>query len=126
MTKNIFTYGTLRRDVVAGPAVGDALKTGADWQGIATVTGRLYAVAHYPGLVNGGGRERVIGDLWRLRDEALLERVDAYEGPGYGRERRTVTLQPRFGGKRHCAWVYRWLGPVAEEDRIPRGDWLER
>ena len=125
----LFVYGTLRRG--SGSATHEWLARRAELVGQAWCQGRLYRIAHYPGLVaseNPG--DRVVGEVYRLHDpETILIELDRYEecGPGfpepfeYLRSRLEVTLAR---GQRCTAWIYLYNRPLKEDARIASGDFL--
>jgi len=125
----LFVYGTLRRG--SGSAAHEWLARRAELVGQAWCQGRLYRIAHYPGLVaSEDPGDRVVGEVYRLHDpETVLIDLDRYEecGPGfpepaeYVRDEMAVTLAT---GKRLTAWVYLYNQPVCEGARIPGGDFL--
>lgn len=127
----LFVYGTLRHGCRS--AAHDWLLRWADPLGPAWTPGRLYRIAHYPGLVlSDDPAERVIGELYALRQpETVLAELDRYEecGPGfpepteYVRCQRPVTL---LDGSRCSAWVYLYNRSVAKAKRIVCGDFLAR
>ena len=60
------------------------LAENAERVGRATCRGRLYRIAHYPGLVpSRDAKDVVVGDVFLLRDPVgVLKRLDKYEGCG--------------------------------------------
>lgn len=108
----IFVYGTLRSEFSGEYAL--LLRANAEFLGKATVRGSIYRVAHYPGF-----REEpagvVHGEIYRLRDAAILARLDEYEGDEFERVRI---------GDIGEWWIYRYKGDVREERRIESGDFL--
>lgn len=123
----LFVYGTLRRD--SGHAMGAWLAAQADWLGPAWCEGaRLYRVGWYPALAPGPAGECVRGDLYRLRDVALLwPRLDAFEGVTGSRddEYRRVRSPVRCAdGVVVAAWVYWHARDGAGLEWLPGGDWL--
>jgi gamma-glutamylcyclotransferase (GGCT)/AIG2-like uncharacterized protein YtfP len=106
------------------------LAQGADRIGAAGFRGRLYRVAAYPGAVASQRAEDVVrGELYRLRDPALLPVLDRYEGcdPGnaaapYARRLAPVTLAD--GAASTNAWIYLYTGPIDGLERIVSGDFL--
>jgi len=83
-TDLLFVYGTLRPG--ARSPMARYLTANADLIGRARYQGRLYRVAHYPGVVpSRHPQEWVIGDVLRLADpERVLRRLDIHEGCGPG------------------------------------------
>jgi gamma-glutamylaminecyclotransferase len=115
----IFVYGTLR----TGGAAHDALR-GCEHVASATVPGTLYDIdGRFPALMLYGGTA-VRGEVWRCPD-ALLPRLDAYEGVESGLFRRVGV---RVG--EHACWTY-VAGPALARQltaarRLHDGDWLGR
>jgi len=119
----------LRRD--SGSPAHDWLAQRADALGAAWIQGRLYRIAHYPGLLlSDDPAERVVGELYALREpETVLAGLDRYEGCGPGFAEPTEYVRcPHpvrlMDGSRCAAWVYLYNRPVAEAARIAGGDFL--
>jgi gamma-glutamylcyclotransferase (GGCT)/AIG2-like uncharacterized protein YtfP len=106
----IFVYGTLRSEFSGEYAL--LLRASAEFLGKATVRGSIYRVAHYPGFRDEPAGV-VHGEIYALRDEKILARLDEYEGDEFERV--------RIGEW----WIYRYVGEVSEERRIESGDFLE-
>ena len=125
----IFVYGTLMRGF--DHPMSKLLSGSADFLGKATCAGRLYLVAHYPGLLRPQVADDVVhGELYRMhKPEELLAVLDDYEscGPGYApptlylREMLDVTLGD---GSVKSAWTYIYNKPVVETTRILSGKFL--
>ena len=122
----LFVYGSLRSDL------GDLrphqsaqafafLAANASLEGAATVSGRLYAPAWYPGLVSGSERQ-VHGEIWLLKTEAVLGPLDEFEGDAY--ERTTIPAQ-FSDGRRVTAHVYRYIAGIVGVPEIASGDYLD-
>jgi gamma-glutamylcyclotransferase (GGCT)/AIG2-like uncharacterized protein YtfP len=114
----LFVYGTLRRDAAGRihPMLAQAV-----FDGPATVTGRLYRVAWYPGVILDPAGDLVTGELYLLPAGAhILEALDAYEGATFARRRVIAT---REDARVTDAWIYEWLGTSAGLARIESGDW---
>jgi gamma-glutamylcyclotransferase (GGCT)/AIG2-like uncharacterized protein YtfP len=126
----LFVYGTLMRG--CDNAMARRLANEADIVGEGSCAGRLYQIAHYPGLIaatNPG--DRVFGELFRLREKAVqLARLDEHEGcaPGapeptlYVRVVRPITLSDRTVID---AWVYLYNRPVDGLRRIMSGRFVK-
>jgi len=116
----VFVYGSLRR----GGAAHGRLR-GAELIAPARYQGRLYDLGEYPGAVpSADAGDAVHGELYRLPAvgaEALLARLDRYEGPEYRRERARVGLEAR-GEAREC-WIYLYRGDLDGRRRVASGDW---
>ncbi len=82
MTVHLFVYGTLMRR--ARHPMAAMLAANADFVGEGRYAGRLYRVAHYPGVVPSiTAGDVVFGDVYALRHPSrLLRRLDVYEGSG--------------------------------------------
>ena len=90
---------------------------------MARVRGRLYGFGRYPGMRLEAGRgEWVVGEIYQLRDvERVLTILDRYEGVRFA---RIITTSVDESGRRQRCWVYQYVGPVEERQRILSGDWL--
>ncbi len=126
---HLFVFGTLLSGY--DHPMARLLSREAELLGEARCQGRLYLVKHYPGMVlSDDAADQVFGELFRMRDpNALLQRLDDYEGCGEGatepteyvRQLVTVTLD----GAAHQAWTYVYNWPVAHLPRIASGRFLE-
>jgi gamma-glutamylcyclotransferase (GGCT)/AIG2-like uncharacterized protein YtfP len=112
---HVFVYGTLRRGGSNHFRMDEA-----EFVAMGTVTGRLYRIDWYPGLVPDETAGDVVGEIYQA-PEGLLEKLDAYEGAAYRRLQTQVRL---LRGASVSAWIWEWLGPVDEARRIMSGDWL--
>lgn len=128
--ERVFVYGTLRRG--SGSAAHDWLARRAELVGQAWFRGRLYRIAHYPGLVaSEDPGDRVVGEVYALNDpQTALAELDRYEecGPGFPAPAEYVRCQAEVTlaqGRTCTAWVYLYNRPVAESARIVSGDFLQ-
>jgi gamma-glutamylcyclotransferase (GGCT)/AIG2-like uncharacterized protein YtfP len=104
----------------------------AEFIGGGVSRGRLYRIAHYPGLVASiNPKDEVVGDVFRLRDPArMLKRLDIHEGCGPAAVRPTeyvreiVTVRLATGGDVE-AWTYVYNWPVEPSSFIRSGDFLK-
>jgi gamma-glutamylcyclotransferase (GGCT)/AIG2-like uncharacterized protein YtfP len=131
MPTYLFVYGTLlpqrapphlRDDIARLKAVGTGL-----------MPGRLYDLGDFPGAVDDcTSASRVVGRVFELpQDDALLQRLDAYEGyvPGdaqtslFVREKRPIELVD--GRKLEC-WVYLYNCDPGEAPLVPGGEYIGR
>ena len=113
MNRHLFVYGTLR--AAAGHAMHRVLAGNARFDGTATVSGELYDLGAYIGMVTHKDTAQVVnGDLYEIHVDALQETfrlLDDYEGLGdndpppheYRRELVPVALAR---GQRLLAWAY--------------------
>ena len=93
---NLFVYGTLRNGY--DNPMAQLLRQHARLLGHGCVPGRLFNLGWYPGATHEpDSPHRVWGDVYELTDEAILFRLDDYEGiEGYPDDeyaRRDVPVQ---------------------------------
>ena len=129
MSDLIFVYGTLMRGF--DHPMSKLLASGSDFIGEASCRGRLYMVAHYPGLLHATAEGDIVhGDLFRMRDpDKLLAVLDDYEGIGPEQEQPTLYLREMLpvtlgDGSVTEAWSYIYNRPVIETKRIASGRFL--
>jgi gamma-glutamylcyclotransferase (GGCT)/AIG2-like uncharacterized protein YtfP len=129
MPDRVFVYGTLMRGF--DHPMSKLLASGADFLGEASCRGRLYMVAHYPGLLHSDDPgDIVFGELFRLRKpDELMAALDNYESVGPGYEPPTLYLRERIAvtltdGSTSEAWTYIYNKPVIETKRITSGRFL--
>lgn len=117
----VFVYGTLRRD-----GSNHFRMEGGAFLGAATVRGRLYKIDWYPGLVLDPAGDPVPGEIFEV-GSGQLAALDEFEGVSAaeveGSEYRRVETIAQTPQGPVTVWVWEWIGPVKEADRI--GDWLE-
>ncbi len=124
----LFVYGTLRR--ATGSRMHRYLAEHAEFVCDATFQGKLYKVVWYPGVVaSDDATDRVLGEVYRLRDAAVLARLDAYEGCGPGAAQpaeyiRQVATVISTTGESVAAWIYLYNWPVDRLEYVPSGDFL--
>lgn len=130
MLKNVFVYGTLRRDLYPH----NDRKPGIVMGGLlGTISGIMFNVGAFPGVIpayNDGGK--VTGQVISYADHsdedftAILNGLDVYEGvPSlYIRDEVKATLE---GGTEVQAHVYYFADPDRLSDRsiVPTGDWSD-
>ncbi len=122
----LFVYGTLMRGF--DNPMAQLLSRRADFIGEAQCRGRLYRIAHYPGLVlSDAAAEVVVGELYRLRQPAeLLREFDMYEACGEGFAEPTEYIRQmlavtRADGAVSEAWTYIYNWPVTNLPPIASG-----
>lgn len=133
----LFVYGTListdRGEL--GRDMRARLQQEAKSLGAARITGRLYDLGDYPGIIaSANPDEQVWGEVYQLTHPHLsLLWLDEYEGVGDGNEIDDVeyerVLRPVTLAASNSiidAWVYLWLLPVEERQLVPHGRWSER
>ncbi len=126
----LFVYGTLRRD--ANSPAHRWLAQRSEFLGGAWCHGRLYRIAHYPGLVpTDDPDERVVGEVYALQQlESTLAELDRYEecGPEFPEPTEYLRRQRRVAmadGRELSAWVYIYNRRPPESARIVSGDFLK-
>lgn len=114
----LFVYGTLKTGFDNRWA--KALRESATLLGPARLRGRLYRVAHYPGLKRSARENAwVVGELFRLHNpRKLLQALDRYEGERFKRVRALAYLDE--GGRRPC-WTYEYVPGVRSSRKIVTG-----
>jgi len=115
----LFVYGTLRLGHANDHA--RALANGARFLGQALIPGRLFRVAHYPGLTAPAStNEWVKGEVFEGVTAEMFQRLDDYEGSDYMRQLAEVTME---NGSRVAAYLYLYLLPTDGLELISSGDW---
>lgn len=130
MSEFLFIYGSLLNDLQH--PLHRLLDEQALYLGRARVTGSLYDLGEYPGLIiSPEASTRVWGEVYRFRNpHPLLDELDVYEAyrPGKMRSgeyrRRRVVARLMRGGGRVRAWVYVYQGPIHGRTPIRGGDYL--
>lgn len=126
MTSLLFVYGTLRPNFDG--AMAQRLRADARHIGPGVVTGRLYRIADYPGLVPGP-EGQVIGDLFALHDPATtLAWLDDYEEcAAHHPEPHEYRREQRMVGTADgpvMAWAYIYARDITGLPPITGGDFL--
>ena len=126
----IAVYGTLRRGERNHELLG-----GSEMLGRGTIAGRILEMPRggerpygYPAFIPGGDG-RVVVEVYRLPDAALLSRLDELEAYDPRDEAGSEYLRrrlPVLDGPVPEAWVYPVAGTLpAGAEPIPSGDWLD-
>jgi gamma-glutamylcyclotransferase (GGCT)/AIG2-like uncharacterized protein YtfP len=120
--ERVFVYGTLRHG-----GSNHFRMAGSELVTPGTVSGKIYRISWYPGLVLGPVGE-VCGEVYAVGEEQLraldqFEGVSAgeIEGSEYRRVKAAVTAPD---GSTVEAWVWEWVGLVDEARVVREGDWL--
>jgi gamma-glutamylcyclotransferase (GGCT)/AIG2-like uncharacterized protein YtfP len=100
MQSSLFVYGTLRSSYRNRWA--KALRAASRHYEQAWTRGTLDLSGRYPVLQPGDGN-LIRGELYHLRNQAVLGLLDAYEGPSY--QRVEIPVWTKRAGKRR-AWCY--------------------
>jgi gamma-glutamylcyclotransferase (GGCT)/AIG2-like uncharacterized protein YtfP len=120
----VFVYGTLRRG-----GSNHFRMAGAEFISSGTITGRMYRIDWYPGLVLDDAGGEIHGEVYSVGPEQL-EALDVFEGLSAGEiegseYRRVLTTVIRQDSQVTSAWVWEWLGETEESRRLEDGDWLK-
>src|SRR4051812_5907684 len=121
----VFVYGTLLPGL-APRVIADVVAT-LRVVGAGTVPGRLYQLGAYPGCVLEGECDGLIhGQVLEMPDQAVLERLDWYEGYAAHDDAgslfvRTVCDVTLEAGGRVRSWVYVYNRPVSAARLISGG-----
>jgi gamma-glutamylcyclotransferase (GGCT)/AIG2-like uncharacterized protein YtfP len=121
----LFVYGLLMFGGSGFRALG--LETKVRRLGPERLSGRLYHLGHYPGLIIGR-HGLVHGELFSFSDPALLDALDAYEladpdNPTRSEYRR-IEVDLLVSGRR--AWTYEYNRSVKNRPIIATGNWRAR
>lgn len=120
----VFVYGTLRRG-----GSNHFRMAGAEFIAQGSITGRMYRIDWYPGLVLDDAGDEIHGEIFSVTPE-LLSALDIFEGLSAGEiegseYRRVQTTVVQQDSQTCSAWVWEWLGITEESQRITDGDWLK-
>ena len=115
----VFVYGTLRRGSARAMSVRFPK---AKFIAAAKVSGRLYDLGAYPGLLLDESNSSVVGEVYEVDDE-LLHELDEFEAAShYGRKQVAISL----AGHRQVCWLYAPKSELyAPHTLITSGDWVE-
>ena len=128
ISPNLFVYGTLMS--AAGHAMGARLAREARLLGPASIQGRLYRIAWYPGVIDSpNAEERVHGELYALSDPLRsFAWLDAYEGLVTGRADNEYARLERpvrpLAAADMVAWVYLYQRAPNPLGLIGDGRWV--
>lgn len=120
----IAVYGLLRAGESGFARFG--LASAFKPRGPCVISGELWDLGAYPGLVPGEGQ--VVGELFELTDTSVLPKLDAFEDywPDDPARSRYDRVKVRLVQPDLSAWVYVWKLSVDTATRIESGDWLRR
>ena len=117
----VFVYGSLRRGSAGAMSIRfPDSKFIAD----AKVSGSLYDLGAYPGLLLDESNSPVIGEVYEVDDELLNELDDFEASSSYWRKQVEISI----GTQRRMGWIYvPEYNPEFYSHRtlITSGDWME-
>lgn len=121
-------YGTLR----TGASNAFRMK-GAVSLGEATLNARLYRVhEEFPGItLSDDPADIIIGEVFSKISPEMLHQLDVYEGcdeamPKEKRLYRRVQVKAHSEAGEIRCWVWEYVKPLEEKNRILSGDWLNQ
>jgi gamma-glutamylcyclotransferase (GGCT)/AIG2-like uncharacterized protein YtfP len=115
----VFVYGTLRR---GGARAMSISFPDAKFIAEAKVSGSLYDLGAYPGLLLNESISLVIGEVYEVDDE-ILNKLDDFEASS-DYWRKEVEISPGTDSRR--CWTYEPRPEVYSPRRlIASGDWIE-
>jgi gamma-glutamylcyclotransferase (GGCT)/AIG2-like uncharacterized protein YtfP len=120
MTKQlVFVYGTLRR---GGAGAMSIRFPNSKFIADAKVSGSLYDLGAYPGLLLNESNSLVTGEVYEVDDE-ILHKLDDFEAASnYSRKQVEISL----GIHRSSCWTYEPNPEFCSPSTlIPSGDWIE-
>ena len=115
----VFVYGTLRRGCPRSMSVrfpNSKFIAGAE------VSGSLYDLGAYPGMLHNESDSSVIGEVYEVDDETL-NKLDEFEASShYWRKQVEISL----GTDRKLCWIYEPHPDFySHRTLITSGDWIE-
>jgi gamma-glutamylcyclotransferase (GGCT)/AIG2-like uncharacterized protein YtfP len=124
----LFVYGTLRK----GFALHSHLKKSTVKEvGEGYIHGLLYDLGEYPGAIETSASTKIIGEVYAIRDQKALEKLDKIEefNPEevhkslFIRKKTTVKLK---SGDEISAWVYFLSKQPKDAQLIKSGDYKKQ
>lgn len=126
VNEHLFVYGTLKRSF--SHPMHALLVQYAEFAGPATLCGRMYRVAHYPGVVASDDSAHIVhGELYVVtQPQALFDILDDYEECSSAHPQPHEYVRKRFpvclpDGRVLQAWVYLYAREVAGLEFIVSG-----
>jgi gamma-glutamylcyclotransferase (GGCT)/AIG2-like uncharacterized protein YtfP len=115
----VFVYGTLRR----GGAQAMSIRfPKSEFIADAKVSGSLYDLGAYPGLLLNESNSLVIGEVYEI-DDGILNELDDIEASSYYRRKQ---VEISLGTQTRTCWIYE-PNPEFYSPRtlITSGDWID-
>ena len=119
MMESLFVYGTLRRGC---PRAMSLRFPTTKFIAEAEVSGSLYDLGAYPGLLHDESSSLVIGEVYEVADDTLTKLDDFEASSNYRRKQVEISL----GTDKRIGWIYE-PNPELYSLRtlITSGDWVE-
>jgi gamma-glutamylcyclotransferase (GGCT)/AIG2-like uncharacterized protein YtfP len=118
-THLVFVYGTLRR---GSPHAMSIRFPGSRFVADAKVSGSLFDLGAYPGLLLDDSNSLVIGEVYEVGDETLSKLDDFESSSHYWRKQVKISL----GTQTKKCWIYAPNPEAFSRDKlIASGDWIE-
>lgn len=118
-THLVFVYGSLRS---GSPGAMSMRFPNSKFVAAAKVSGSLYDLGPYPGLLLDGSNSLVTGEVYEVADETLSEMDEFEASSNYWRKQVEITL----GTDRKVCWTYEPNPEFYSLHRlITSGDWIE-
>ncbi|MFK7900636.1 MAG: gamma-glutamylcyclotransferase [Cyclobacteriaceae bacterium] len=121
----LFVYGTLRKGF--DHQYARSLEKECQHVGVGETQGILINIGEYPGILKSDSNsDTVIGDVYEVEDESIIDLLDSYEGVNnliedeYVKEMGEVLID---GEVYHCL-IYYYQYPPTELEIISSGDYL--
>ena len=118
----LFVYGLLRKG--SSHPMAQYLAAHAEYVAKGSIYGSLYLISDYPGVIVRADGGRIIGDIYSINEEALWEKMDAFEEVPFSDEYRKewIEVLTEDGQKKCTTYVYN--RPVDGLRQIASGDFL--
>ena len=115
----VFIYGSLRRGAAGAMSIRFP---NSKFIAEAKVSGRLYDLGAYPGLILDKSNSSVIGEVYEVDDQLLNELDDFEVASNYLRKQVEVSVD----NHRRMCWIYEPDPEFYSLDKlIATGDWIE-
>lgn len=115
-------YGSLRKGFGADATFG--LENSGKFIGQERVPGKLYAVSWFPGAVLGEDKEEtILCDVYETDNEAVLTRLDQYEGFNPERQSESLFVRRTVDSNYGPCFIYEYNQNVQGSAYVEGGDW---
>jgi gamma-glutamylcyclotransferase (GGCT)/AIG2-like uncharacterized protein YtfP len=119
---HVFVYGTLR----LGERAYQKLENRTEYVGNYRVPGRIFNLGSFPGIrLDSPGVFTFCGDLFKIKDEDVLQALDGYEGYREDDHAGSLYLRKVIDVHGTPAYVYEFNRDIAASP-IRSGDWKNR